>query len=244
LPAKAREQSIRIMAARSPRHLAERPVRFGRSRPQVVFLAALASIALLTLVIGLATRGEEPAPRGAAPATTAQGGRGGAATTAPAGQPIRPTPGNLLQGGDFERDLAGWTPLGGARLQRVQGGTSGRWAVAVDPGAATGGPVGPGLSRRGLASARAGTTYEASVWVRATVPDTQVVLALHEEAGGRVASSDTAAYGLPDDGWRQLAVEHRARVPGSSLVLEITGLGLPEDGRLLVDLVDVQEEEE
>ena len=51
-----------------------------------------------------------------------------------------------------------------------------------------------------------------------------------------------AAYGLPDDGWRQLAVEHRARVPGSSLVLEITGVDLGGDGRLLVDLVDVQVE--
>jgi hypothetical protein len=82
------------------------------------------------------------------------------------------------------------------------------------------------------------------VWVRATVPDAQVVLALQEQAGGRVASSDTAAYGVPDDGWRQLAVEHRARVSGSSLVLEISGVDLPSDGRLLVDLVDVQEEEE
>ncbi|HEX8133434.1 MAG TPA: hypothetical protein VF880_08385 [Actinomycetes bacterium] len=233
------------MAARSPRHLAERPVRYGRPRVQRLFLAALASIALLTLVIGLATRGEAPAPRRTAPATTAaQGGRGGPATTAPAGKQIRSTPGNLLQGGDFERDTAGWAPLGGARLQRVEGGISGRWAVAVAPGAGGDGPVGPGLTTRALASTRAGTTYEASVWVRATVPDAQVVLALQEQAGGRVASSDTAAYGVPDDGWRQLAVEHRARVSGSSLVLEISGVDLPADGRLLVDLVDVQEEEE
>jgi hypothetical protein len=234
------------MAARSPRHLAERPVRFGRPRPQLVFLAALASIALLTLVIGLATRGEAPAPRRAAPTTTtAQGGRGGSATTAaPAGEPVRSTPGNLLEGGDFERDLAGWVPLGGARLRRVEGGISGHWAVAIEPAAGSDGPVGPGLTRPALASARAGTTYEASVWVRATVPDAQVVLALQEQAGGRVVSSDTAAYGVPDDRWRQLAVEHRARLSGSSLALEISGVDLPTDGRLLVDLVDVQEEEE
>ena len=229
------------MAARSPRHLADRPVRVRRSRPQVVFLVALLSIVVVTVAIALAA-GQGPARRGAAPATTPPPGRAATTTTAAAGRQIRPTPGNLLQGADFERDLAGWTPLGGARLERVEGGTSGRWAVAVDPGTATPGPVGPGLVRRGLASAKAGTTYEASAWVRATVPDAQVVLALHEEAGGRVASSDTAAYGLPDDGWRQLAVEHRARVPGSSLVLEITGLDLTGDGRLLVDLVDVQAE--
>jgi hypothetical protein len=230
------------MAARPPRHLAERPLRLGGSRPQLVFLAALLSIALVTVAVALVTRGE--APPGAAPATTAQGGRGGGATTttAAAGAQVRPTPGNLLQGADFERDLAGWAPLGGARLQRVEGGTSGRWAVAVAPGDAGGGPAGPGLIKRGVASARAGTTYEASVWVRATVSDAQVILALHEETGGRVASSDTAAYGLPDGGWRQLAVEHRARVAGSSLVLEITGVDLGGDGRLLVDLVDVQVE--
>jgi hypothetical protein len=232
------------MAARPPRHLAERPVRSGRPRPQVVFLAALLSIAVVTVALALALDDDRPARRGAAPATTLPAGRGPAATTttAAAGGQIRPTPGNLLQGADFERDLAGWAPLGGARLQRVGGGMSGRWAVAVVPGDAAAGAVGPGLARRGLVSARPGTTYEASVWVRATVADAQVVLALHEEAGGQVASSDTAAYGLPDDRWRQLAVEHRARVPGSSLALEITGVGLAGDGRLLVDLVDVQVE--
>jgi hypothetical protein len=240
LPAAAREESIRIMATRPPRHLAERPLRLGGSRPQVVFVAALLSIALVTVAIALVTR-DAASPPGAAPATTAQGGRG-VTTTATRGAQVRPTPGNLLQGADFERDLAGWAPLGGARLQRVEGGTSGRWAVAVAPGDAGGGPAGPGLVKRGVASARTGTIYEASVWVRATVPDAQVILALHEETGGRVASSDTAAYGLPDDGWRQLAVEHRARVAGSSLVLEITGVDLGGDGRLLVDLVDVQVE--
>jgi hypothetical protein len=230
------------MAARPPRHLAERPLRLGGSRPQLVFLAALLSIALVTVAVALVTRGE--APPGAAPATTAQGGRGGGATTttAAAGAQVRPTPGNLLQGADFERDLAGWTPLGGARLERVEGGTSGRWAVAVQPGEGADGPAAPGLAIRELASAKAGTVYEASVWVRATVPGGQVVLALHEERGGRAASSDTAAYGLPDDDWRQLAVEHRARVGGSSLALEITGANLPGEGRLLVDLVDVQVE--
>jgi hypothetical protein len=57
-----------------------------------------------------------------------------------------------------------------------------------------------------------------------------------------VASSDTAAYGLPDDGWQQLAVEHRARVAGANLALEITGADLAGDSRLLVDLVDLQVE--
>jgi hypothetical protein len=226
------------MAARSPRHLAVRPRRNGVSL-RVVFLAALGALALATALITLATG--DAGRRAATPATSAP--RGGAPTTAaPAAPATRPTPGNLLQGADFERDLAGWTPLGGATLERVEGGSSGRWALAVQPGDGTDGRAAPGMARRDLASAKAGTVYEASVWVRATVPGGQVVLALHEEAGGQVASSDTAAYGLADDEWRQLAVEHRARVAGSKLALEITGTNLPAEGRLLVDLVDLQVE--
>jgi hypothetical protein len=234
------------MAARSPRHLAVRPKRNGASL-RVVFLAALLALALLTAVIALAIgEADDAGRRAATPATSAPRATAtpttAAATTAPAAPTTRPTPGNLLRGADFERDLAGWTPLGGARLERVEGGTSGRWAVAVQPSEGADGPAALGLAIRDLASAKAGTVYEASVWVRATVPGGQVVLALHEERGGRAASSDTAAYGLPDDDWRQLAVEHRARVGGSSLALEITGANLPGEGRLLVDLVDVQVE--
>jgi hypothetical protein len=227
------------MAARSPRHLAVRPRRNGVSL-RVVFLAALLALALATAVIALATG--DARRRAATPATSAPRASATPTTAAPAAPATRPTPGNLLQGADFERDLAGWTPLGGATLERVEGGSSGRWALAVQPGDAADGQAAPGMALRGLASAKAGTVYEASVWVRATVPGGQVVLALHEEAGDQVASSDTAAYGLADDEWRQLAVEHRARIAGSKLALEITGTNLAGDGRLLVDLVDVQVE--
>ena len=165
---------------------------------------------------------------------------GAPSTTVPAARPIRPTPGNLLADGDFERDLAGWTALGGARLQRVQGGTSGRWAVAVTPGPAQGRP---GLVRRGAATTRADTTYEAVLWVQAPAGG-QVVLALRELAGGREVSADQAGYTLPGGSWRQLAVEHHTASPGSSLSLEVVGQSLPGGGRLLVDSVDLQTEDE
>jgi hypothetical protein len=230
------------MAARPPRHLAVRPRRDGVSL-RVVFLAALGVLALAAAAIALATGEADDAGRRAATPTSGAAGGSATPTTAAAAAPTtRPTPGNLVQGADFERDLAGWRPLGGATLRRVEGGTSGRWAIAVQPGEGAAGQAAPGLALRDLASAEAGTVYEASVWVRATVPGGQVVLALHEEAGGQVASSDTAAYGLADDTWRQLAVEHRARIAGSKLALEITGTNLAAEGRLLVDLVDVQVE--
>jgi hypothetical protein len=232
------------MAERAPRHLAEPARRFGLSPLQRLFLVAMLSLAALSAVITLLTRDPGTGRRGAAPATTraqaATTAPGGATTTGPAPQPIRPTPGNLLADGDFERDLAGWTALGGARLERVQGGASGRWGVAVTPGPASDGPA--GLVRRDAATSRADTTYEAVVWVQA--PDGgQVVLALRELAGGRQVSADQAGYTLPGGRWRQLAVEHHTASPGSSLSLEVLAQSLPGQGRLLVDSVDLQTEE-
>jgi hypothetical protein len=231
------------MASR-PRHLAEPAKRLGLSPLQQLFLVAMLGLAAITAVTAVMTRDPTAGRRPAAPATTAAQAATtvtaapGATTTVPAAQPIRPTPGNLLADGDFERDLAGWTALGGAKVERVQGGASGRWAVAVTPGQ---GPS--GLVRRDATTSRADTTYEAVVWVLA--PDGgQVVLALRELAGGREVSADQAGYSLPGGRWRQLAVEHHTASPGSSLSLEVVGRDLPGQGRLLVDAVDFQTEEE
>jgi hypothetical protein len=227
------------MASR-PRHLAEPAKRFGLSPLQQLFLVAMLGLAAITAVIALLTRDPTAGRRAAAPATTAARA-GTTATTAPAAQPVRPTPGNLLADGDFERDLADWTALGGAKVERVQGGASGRWAVAVTPGPAGQGPS--GLVRRDATTTRADTTYEAVVWVLA--PDGgQVVLALRELAGGRQVSADQAGYTLPGGRWRELAVEHHTASPGSSLSLEVVGHDLPGRGRLLVDAVDLQTEGE
>jgi hypothetical protein len=243
------------MADGAPRHLAEPPRRFGLSPLQQLFLAALVVLAAVTGVIGLATRDAGDGRRAAAPATTrgaaattattapagatttGPGGSGTTASTAPAARPIRPTPGNLLTDGDFERDLAGWAPLAGSRAGRVEGGASGRWAAA-----ATGADGRAGLVRRGVATTRAGTTYEAVVWVRAPGGGGQVVLALRELAGGREVGADEAGYTLDGGGWHELAVEHLTRAPGSSLALEVAGRDLAGDGRLLVDAVDLQTE--
>ena len=226
------------MATRAPRHLAEPPRRFGLSPLQQVFLGAMLGLAAITLMIALLTRDTgDGGRRAAAPATTRV--RAATTTTAPAARPIRPTPGNLLADGDFERDLAGWAPLGGAEVERVEGGASGRWAAAVTPDGSGDGR--PGMVRRDAATTEAGTTYEAIFWVQAPAGG-QVVLALRELAGGREVSADEAGYTLSDGNWRQLAVEHHTAAPGSSLVLEVVGHDLGGDGRLLVDGVDLQTE--
>ena len=235
------------MAARAPRHLAEPPRRFGLSPLQRVFLAALVGLAALTAVIALLTRdagnggrrAAAPATTRAQPATTATIAPAASTTAVPATQPVRPTPGNLLADGDFERDLAGWAGIGGAKVERVEGGASGRWAAAVAPGVPQDGR--PGMVRRDAATAEAGTTYEAVLWVKAPEGG-QVVLALRELDGDREVSADQAGYALPADRWQQVAVEHLTAAPGSSLALEVVGLDLPGDGRLLVDGVDLQTE--
>jgi hypothetical protein len=227
------------MADSAPRHLAEPPKRFGLSPLRQLFLVAMLGLAAITAVIALLTRDSGSGRPAAAPPTT----RAQAATTTgptAAARPIRPTPGNLLADGDFERDLAGWAPLAGTRAQRVEGGTSGRWAAAVTAGPSGDGQA--GLVRRAAATTRAGTTYEASFWVRAPAGGGQVVLALRELAGGREVSADRAGYTLDGGGWQKLAVEHLTRAPGSSLTLEITGRDLGGDGRLLVDAIDLQSE--
>jgi hypothetical protein len=204
---------------------------------QRLFLAALLGLAALTAVIALLTRDTgNGGRRAAAPATTrAQPATTAAQTT----QPVRPTPGNLLADGDFERDLAGWAAVGGAKLERVEGGTSGRWAAAVTPGGPGDGR--PGMACRDVATAEADTTYEAVLWVKAPEGG-QVVLTLRELDGDREVSADQAGYALPAGRWRQVAVEHHTAAPGSSLALEVVGLDLPGDGRLLVDGVDLQTE--
>jgi Carbohydrate binding domain len=222
------------MADGAPRHLAEPSKRFGLSPLQQLFLASMLGLAAVTAAIALLTRdgGTGPEPP-AGPATTR------AQTAATTTRPLRPTPGNLLAGGDFERDLAGWAPLGGAGVERVEGGASGRWAVAVTPGPSEDGRA--GMIRRDAATARAGTTYEAIFWVQAPTGG-QVVLALRELAGGREVSADQAGYTLAPGEWQQLAVEHHTAAPGSSLALEVVAPDLPGDGRLLVDGVDLQTE--
>jgi hypothetical protein len=239
------------MADSAPRHLAEPPKRFGLSPLQQLFLGAMLGLAAITVVVALVTRdpgsgGRQaagPATTRAQAATTATTGpattTGAPATTTPEARPIRPTPGNLLADGDFERDLAGWAPLAGAGVERVEGGASGRWAVAVTPDPAQGAQA--GMTRREAATARPDTTYEAIFWVNAPAGG-QVVLALRELAGGRVISADTAGYTLPAGRWQQVAVEHHTAAPGSSLALEVVGRNLPGDGRLLVDSVDLQTE--
>jgi hypothetical protein len=231
------------MASRPPRHLAERS---GRQGMPVQRLALGGGLLVLVLVVAavtlLGTGDREPAPATTRtpPATTGASPPTVAPTTGPpAARPLRPLPGNLLADGDFERGLGGWTALGGGALDRVADGDSGRWAAAVRP-AAGAGSAAPGLARREVTAVMAGTTYLGTAWVRAASPDATVVLALREYRGGREVSADLAGYDLGRGGWQEVSVEHRARVPGAMLAIEVTAVALREGQPLLVDAVGVR----
>jgi hypothetical protein len=202
----------------------------------LLLLAAAVAVAALR---GGDGGGHAPATTRAAGAPPRTAATTAPSTTVPAARPLLRLPGNLLANADFEQNLDGWAPLGGGRLQRVAGGGSGRWAAAVRPGG--GGSGAPGLARRDVGVARVGAIYVGSAWVRAA-PGTQVVLALREYLGDREVGADLAGYLLAGGAGQRVAVEHRARVPGARLAIEVTAATLPGGGPLLVDAVEVHPE--
>jgi len=236
-----------------PRHLARPQGRSGPLRRQLltagVALAAVLAAALATVAL---TRGPGPArhaaprPRaGPTPAPTRAPTR--APGTAPGSTfpPVVAMPENLLDNGDLEGGLSGWSPLGGAALTRQSPGHSGRWALAFSVASSTTAPAGqaPGVTFADLTTSRAGRTYQATAWLRADRPGTAVALALREvpAQGGAPISADVVGLTLPAAGaWQQLAVVHQARTPGARLVLELTATRLPAGGHVTADQLDVE----
>jgi hypothetical protein len=145
------------MRRRPPKHLAGRgtakplPLR----RPGLILLAAAAALGLALLSDdGGAPRSGRTAARSTPnTATTPTSAPAPATTTAPTTATTTPTgpttttlsPGpsgadatGLLPDPGFEAGTGGWRPFGGARLERVPGGRSGRWAARLSADRATG----------------------------------------------------------------------------------------------------------
>jgi hypothetical protein len=66
-----------------------------------------------------------------------------------------------------------------------------------------------------------GTTYAATVRLRASRPWVLVQVTLLELAGGRRFAADSVGAVLLDRAWRRVEVEHQAHRPGGSLALEV-----------------------
>src|SRR5207244_2185078 len=81
-----------------------------------------------------------------------------------------------------------------------------------------------------LPSARGGTVYTASAWVRTTQPGLEVAIHLQELRGNAPVRSATMSLVLPDTGWHQVQVSNRAGQSGDAIALSIRGGGRRNDG--------------
>jgi hypothetical protein len=209
-----------------------------------VVLAVTVTVIVLTrdgddsIVSGLSQIPTSPSVATSAPPTTSGGA---AATTAPATtappRPVQPAPGNLLANGDFERDLAGWGSTDGGRVDRVAIGHSGGWSLRLQaagtPSPVGGGPGEPAVRAAQTVEGRAGSSYEASAWVRATRPGTEAILKVRE-LGGEGESADLIGVTLMDADWHEVAVIHQVHAGGGRLTVEAAAGHLrPGDGLLL-----------
>ena len=223
---------------RTPRHLAAARRSRTDAREHVAaewVLAAVAIVLTAAVVIGqmlgspgppeddqAATGPPGTRPPAAAP-TTATGPPSTAGGPARAGNPIA-DPG-------FEAGLAGWLAVGGARVARTGSARAGRWA---------GGFTATGSGDQGMALAEVlqctpGRTYAASLWIRASLPDTLVQVTLLEVAGGRRLAADSVGAVLQDQEWRRVEVAHDAHRHGATLAVEVV---LPRGSPRAAVLVD------
>ena len=187
-----------------------------------------------------------------APAPTTNGSRPAPGATAGAGGPPRqPRPSqtvparplsSLLPNGGFERDLSGWGVLGGGHVDRVAVAHAGGWAVRIrtdHPPPGRPGSTQPGILAANAVQAEQGRSYEASAWIRASRPGTEVTLALREYGAAGETGADVTGITLPDKDWHEVAVVHQVHQPGTRLGLELTVTNLRPGGDLLADQLSI-----
>jgi hypothetical protein len=208
------------------RHLARRqyPNRW------LAVLGALPVVLVAVLLVRVIGAGEGPKqPSAVVPATDLLG----PLPTPPAGPAAF---GNLVSNWSFEQDLRGWAAVGPATAGReLQGRTSGSSAAVR----ATGGqPQRVGLVLlKAVPSARQGSRYVASAWVRSTPPGLKVTLRLVTTGGG---SSETVTTTLPGDRWGRVTVAHTVAPAQASLDLQIMAAGVRPGETLLIDEVELR----
>jgi len=210
------------------RHLAPR-----RQHPNwwLVVLGVLPLVLVAVLLIRLIGVGQEPKAQSAAATSTLD------VLGPPPTPPARPSAfGNLISNWSFEQDLGGWRVVGpAAASQEPQGRTSGSSAALR----ATGGqPQRVGLVLvKAVPSARRGSRYVASVWVRSTPPGLKVTLRLVTTGGG---GSQAVARTPPGDRWGRVRVAHTVAAAQASLDLLITAAAVGPGEALFIDEVELR----
>jgi hypothetical protein len=183
---------------------------------------------LLVRLIGV---GQEPKAQSAAATSTLD------VLGPPPTPPARPSAfGNLISNWSFEQDLSGWGVVGPATASpEPQGRTSGSSAAVR----ATGGQsqqVGLVLVKA-VPSARDGSRYVASAWVRSTPPGLKVTLRLVATGGG---GSQAVATTPPGDRWGRVRVAYTVAARETSLDLLIAAAAVGPGEALLIDEVELR----
>jgi len=223
----------------SPKHLAEPYGYPALTRNSVLvesFGGVLAIVLAITLMVSLLN--ERTATRAGG---RSQGGplasTSGPATALPSIDTTRPPePTGPLHDPGFEAGLTGWRPVGGARLGRFEAARSGSWAATMT----TGSTPDPGMTATDVTRCAPRTSYQASAWVRASVPGTTITLNLLEYVNGKRFAVDTAGAVLGGSGWQRLQVDHVTHLPKARLAMELIASGLPMGSSVLVDDLEVR----
>jgi len=145
-------------------------------------------------------------------------------------RPTTPNPAAVVRV-DFEAGLAGWRPLGAARIQRDPRARHGQWAGRFDAI----GTAAQGLALPAVLRCKPGKSYAATVWVRADRPGTLLEVNLVESVEGRRYATDTVGTVLAGGDWERVEVAHLVHRPGASLAFEVV---LPQGSPRASVLVD------
>jgi hypothetical protein len=198
-------------------------------------LAAVAIV--LTAGVEVSSMFTRPSSQQGPPATdppTAAPSTAAAPTSTVPATPMTSNPASMTRVG-FEADLAGWRPIGAARIQRDPQARKGRWAARFTGS----GSADQGMALPAVLRCKKGRTYAASVWMRADRPGTLVEVNLLEVVGDRRYATDSVGAVLEAGGWPRVEVAHLAHRPGATLAVEVVlPRGSPR-ASVLVDELEV-----
>jgi hypothetical protein len=230
-PVEASATSANPPARPHGRHLAPR-----RQYPNrwLAILGMLPVVLVTVLLIRMIGAGEQPTRQAVTTSSTLD--LLGPLPTPPPGPAAF---GNLVRNWSFEQDLNGWGVVGLATANREpQGRTSGSSAAVRSTG---GQPQRIGLVLlKVVPSARQGSRYVASAWVRSTPPGLKVTLRLVATGGGGSQASEAVATTLPGDRWGRITVAHKVTAAQANVDLLITAAAVQPGEALLVDEVELR----
>jgi hypothetical protein len=135
---------------------------------------------------------------------------------------------------DFETGLAGWRPIGPARIQRDPRAHRGQWAARFDGT----GTTDQGIALPAVLRGQPGRSYAATVWVWTNRPGTLLGVNLLESVAGRRYATDTVGTIL-GGGWQRVEVAHLAHRPGATLAFEVLLPRGSAQASILIDDLEV-----